>query len=415
MLTVEEALAIVLASAPEPRGEVVALDDTLGRVLADDVVADIDNPPFDNSAVDGYAVRAVDTVGASADCPVRLRELGEVPAGAPVGPEVLAGTCVRVMTGGAMPPGADAMVMVEHTERHAGDPPEVEIRRAAAVDAHVRFRGEDVRAGGRVLARGTPVGPAEVAMLAAMGASMPRCFRRPRVAVASTGNELVDVSERPGPGQVRDCNRPALAALVREAGALVAGSARLPDSPEATERALRAWSVDAAEPVDLILTSGGVSVGDHDYVKPAVERIGTLDLWRVAMKPGKPVAFGRLGATLFVGLPGNPVATLVTFEIFVRPLLGRMAGRQETRRLAVSGELTAPIRHRAGRREFVRAAVRVSGERVMVTATGAQSSGMLTSMQGANALVVVPEAGEDLPAGAVVTVLLLGTSVPGAA
>lgn len=411
MQTVEEALAAVLAKIEALPGERVPLLEAQGRVLLEDVVADIDNPPFDNSAVDGYAVRAADTAGASAEKPILLQEIGEVPAGQAATEPVTPGTCARVMTGAPMPEGADAMVMVEDTQRTEQG---VAILQAATAGDHVRLRANDIEAGRTVLTAGTRIGAAEIAMLAAVGQAEMFCVRRPRVAVFSTGDELVDVSLTPGAGQIRDTNRFMLAALVREAGGDLHSAHHLPDDPDVTEAAFRACAgLDGSEPADVVVTSGGVSVGDRDFVKPALEKMGRLDLWRVRMKPGKPLAFGYLsgqqGDIPFFGLPGNPVSTMVTFELFVRPALWKMMGRTDMARPSVSAVLTDSIDHIPGRREYIRASLAWTGTGWEASSTGAQGSGVLTSLLGANALLIVPEDSRGLKAGDTVEALVLGT------
>jgi molybdopterin molybdotransferase len=407
MLTVEEALDAVLSRVRVNPTAQLPLTRCPGHVLAEDVLADIDNPPFDNSAVDGYAVRAADTAGASPDCPAVLQPLPEVMAGSVPGTAVAPGLCMKAMTGAPMPAGADAMVMVEDA-RDTGEG--VLILAEAAPGDHVRRRGADVHTGETVLTAGTLIHAAEIAMLAAVGKSEIAVARKPRVAVLSTGDELVDVSTRPGPGQIRDSNRYALAALVEEAGAELHSMVHIPDDLTETEEALRkAAGQDGSEPADVIVTSGGVSVGDRDYVKPALEKIGTMDLWRVSMKPGKPLAFGRIGETLFFGLPGNPVSTMVTFELFVRPALWKMAGRTNLHRTRVRAVLDDDVSHNPGRREYVRAVVRLTGDQFIATPTGAQGSGVLTSMLGANALLVLPEDVDGVRAGETVDALLLSS------
>ncbi len=443
MLTVEEALGRILEAATVLPSERVGLLESLGRVLAEDVFADISNPPFDNSAVDGYAVRAEDTAGATSERPRSLRSIGEVPAGSVAAERVTAGACIRIMTGAPLPDGADAVVMVEDT-RATGT--EVAILEEARHGDHVRRAGEDIREGARVLTAGALIGPAEVAMLAAMGQVRVACVRKPRVSVLSTGDEVVEITERPGPGQIRNSNGYALSALVREAGAELHSMRHVRDDDRETEDSFRevVEGIPAVETAatstqsppartaegpgrrpaptanrdtidvrgssaDVIVTSGGVSVGDRDFVKPVVERIGALDLWRVKMKPGKPLAFGRIGEALFFGLPGNPVSTMVTFELFVRPVLWKMAGRSDLRRLRVRAALTAPVDHIPGREEYVRACVELRAGQFVAVPTGAQGSGVLTSMLGANALLIIPWDIGSLPAGAMVDALVTGT------
>jgi len=264
-----------------------------------------------------------------------------------------------------------------------------------------------------VLQANTFIGPSEVGMLAMMGAASPLCIRRPRVAALSTGDELVEPSLIPGPGQIRDSNRFALAALIQSNGAEVHSTQHLPDDLDITEHALRRCAgLDGSAPADIILTSGGVSVGDRDFVKPALEKIGTLSLWRVNMKPGKPIAFGSIprtdgGSTLFFGLPGNPVSTMVTFELFVRPALWKMMGRRDLHRPRITATLAADVEHRPGRQEFIRATVGYAEAGWQAVPTGAQGSGILGSMLRANALIVAPADSGDIAAGTAVTAILI--------
>jgi molybdopterin molybdotransferase len=408
MLSVEEALETILARTPTLPAERIPLLEALGRVLAEDIVADIAMPPFDNSAVDGYAVRAEDTIGAGPQTPVVLRIVADIPAGTVSETPIVPGTAARIMTGAPVPTGADAIVMVEDTRPLEGE--RVAILEAVKQGWYVRLTGEDVPRGAVVLEAGTRIRAAEVAMLATLGRAFVSTVRPARVAVVSTGDELVAVEEGviPPPGKIRDSNRYALAALVRESGAEVHSLTHIPDEPAATEATLRACA-DPASGADVIVTAGGVSVGDRDFVRPALEKLGTLALWRVAMKPGKPLAFGRIGETLFFGLPGNPVSAMVTFELFVRPALWKMAGRAacELARRQVPAVLRTAIPHQPGRREYVRASTTVEGERFVTQPTGAQGSGILRSMTLANSLIVLPTESTGAAAGETVKVLLL--------
>jgi molybdopterin molybdotransferase len=407
MRTVEEAWAAIMGQVKRLPIEQVPLLQSAGRVLADAACADIDLPPFDNSAVDGYAVQARDTMGAVPGQPCRLRTLEDVPAGAPALQTVQSGTAVRVMTGGPLPPGADAMVMIEDTE--AVEAGWVEIRAAARPEQHVRRRGEEMHRGDTALPAGTLLRPAEIGMLATLGFATVPVYRQARVAVVTTGDEVVDIvaGALPPPGHIRNSNRYMLAALVQEAGAILHSHTHVRDDLAATEDAFRALADPGAE-VDIILTAGGVSVGDRDFVKPALEKLGRLDLWRVAMKPGKPLAFGHIGETLFFGLPGNPVSAMVTFELFVRPALWKMAGRTDLERPRIQATLTHSITHIPGRREYVRAVTRTEHGRFVTTPTGAaQGSGILSSLTAANSLLIVPTEAETLPAQSDVEVLLL--------
>ncbi len=409
MLSVDQALAIILDRTPVLAGSNnVGLLMSLGRILAEDIRADIAIPPFDNSAVDGYAVRAEETAGAGPDSPVSLPTAPEIPAGSDLPGPLLPGTAARIMTGAPVPPGADAIVMVEDITRDL--PGFVQIRAEARSSDYIRYAGEDVKPEDLVLASGVRIRAAEIGMLATMGRTHVLTVRRPRVGILSTGDEVVDVDEGvpPPPGKIRNSNQWALAAMVREAGAVVEARIHVRDDLFATEKALSAWAF-ADNPVDVIVSAGGVSVGDHDYVKPALEKLGTMELWKVAMKPGKPLAFGTIGSTLFFGLPGNPVSAMVTFELFVRPALLKLAGflSEDVARSRVRAELTETIRHVRGRREFVRARTITTGGRYVTSATGAQGSGLLHSMTRANSFMIVPEEAGDLHAGDSVEVMLL--------
>ncbi len=405
MLSVQEALTAVFAQVPTLEIEQAPLLETRNRVLAYDALADIDNPPFDNSAVDGFGVRTDDTRGASKSVPIQLTCVGEVPAGsAPVrglGP----GECMRVMTGAPIPPGADAMVMVEDTEITGN---RVQISLEAGEGDHIRRAASDIRKGQRVLPRGTLIGPAEIALLATIGQPNVSVIRTPRVAVISTGDEIVDIHEKPGPGKIRNSNSYALAALVAEAGGELHSMRHIPDDRAATEAAFRECSgLDGSPRADAIVSSGGVSVGDRDFVRPVIETLGTLELWRVKMKPGKPLAFGKVGRSLFFGLPGNPVSTMVTFELFVRPSIWKMAGRTTLARPSVLAILESPVQHTSGRQEYVRAVLTLRDGQYYASPTGAQGSSFLTSMLGANGLLVIDESSGDLQAGEKVLAMML--------
>ncbi len=402
VLPFEEARARVLARVePLPPGE-VPLGDALGCVLAEDVRAGEDLPPFANSAMDGFAVRSADLGGAGDAAPVRLRVAGEVFAGTGRLPAVEPGTAVRIMTGGALPPGADAVVPVE---RAAVEGDAVLVRLAAASGAFVREAGEDVRAGTVVLERGTVVGPAAVGMLASVGRRAVPVHPRPRVSVVSTGDELVDPGDPRGPGQIRDSNSWLLVAQARAAGTDAFRCGRLRDDPDALRRG---FALAAAEG-DFVLTSGGVSVGDRDYTKRVLAELGDVEAWRVAMQPGMPQAFGRAAGTWLFGLPGNPVSCFVVFEVLVRPALRRLAGHPPDRldRPRVVATLGEPVRSPKGRVSFLRVRLEVGGDVLRATLTGAQGSGVLSSCVAADGLAVIPEEVDGLPAGTPVQVVLL--------
>ena len=395
-LTVDEALTRILGRiVPRPAVE-TALADALGAVLATDVIADRDVPPFRNSAMDGYAVRGADV----ATAPARLQVVGDIPAGtAPTG-TVGVGQAMRIMTGAPLPDGADTVVRVEDTDDGRET---VTIRRPTAHGVSVRAAGEDLGAGETILRTGTVLRPAELGVLATLGRARIAVIARPRVMVLSTGDELVELDGPVGPGQIRDANRYSLAAAARAAGAAVETGGIVRDTAPALRTALGAAAVRA----DVIVTSGGVSVGDHDHVKPVVDELGTMDFWSIAIRPGRPLAFGELrgpeGAVPIFGLPGNPVSSLLTFELFVRPALLRLAGHTRLRRPRAVARILEPLDTPPGLRFFARGIHDpVTGT---VRTTGPQGSGILRSMSLANCLIDIPAETDHLDAGATVTVI----------
>ena len=386
MLSIDEARDVVLAATHPLPTESVALTDALGRVLAVPVTAAHDVPRFVNSAMDGFALRA-----GPADRTLRI--VGESRAGHPAGVALGDGEAIRISTGAAVPEGADAVVMVERTREDTG---EVRVEAVTTEGQNLRHAGEDMRADTVVLAAGTHLGPAELGVAANAGVATLRCFRRPRVVVLATGDELVTPGAPLGPGQIHDSNALTLAALARRAGAEVAHAGEVPDTPQATEAAVRA----ALTMADVLLCSGGVSVGPHDHVKPALLAAGVEErFWRVALRPGKPTWFGARGRQLAFGLPGNPVSAMVTFLLFARPALLALQGAdpgtpRERKRL------THALPRHEGRDECVR--VSLDGD--AATPTGPQASHVLTSMLGADALALIPRGTGELPAGSEVEV-----------
>ncbi|MGH2807584.1 MAG: molybdopterin molybdotransferase MoeA [Actinomycetota bacterium] len=343
MLSLDEAKKRVVDRIAKLEPGPVPLADAAGLILAADVTAPHDLPRFDNSAMDGYAVRAADVE----NVPATLHLAGEVRAGQKEQPHVEPGTAVRIMTGAPLPPGADAIVPVEVTEETAET---VTVNAPATRGDHVRPAGGDMRAGDVAVAAGSELTAGELAVLASVGAATVTAYPRPRVALLVTGDEIVDVSETPGPGQIRDSNSLALKTLIADAGADVTFHERVTDDLDAAFEAFER----AAERADLIVSSGGVSMGRYDYVKDVVEKLGHIDLWRVAMKPGKPVVFGDVKDVPFLGLPGNPVSVHVGFEQFVRPAIRKLRGCARLFRPLLSARLTDVIERRPGRFELIR-------------------------------------------------------------
>lgn len=401
MISVDEAQRIVLGSVSPLPPVSMRLLDALGCVLAEAVVAPIPLPPFDNSAMDGYALIAADTRGASEATPRALKVVEDLPAGTVPTRRLERGTAARIMTGAPVPAGADAVVMVEDTRSGGGDT--VEVLREASPGDNIRPAGEEIQAGETALPAGQVLGPGELGVAAALGLSEVVVIRRPRAAIVTTGSELVEPGRELRPGAIYNSNQAALASRVSSAGAQVVRCLHVEDEEGAVQEALRL----CAE-ADIILTTGGVSVGGYDFVKAALDRLGNIQFWKVLMKPGKPVAFGDvLGRPLF-GLPGNPVSALVTFELLVAPALRKMMGHKDCLPATVRARLLADVAHKPPRREFVQAVTRRAQDGYVVQPSPKRGSAMLTSTVGANSLVVIPEESEGLRAGEMVDVILLG-------
>jgi len=396
-LAFAEARSLILANVAPLGTERVHLLEAAGRVLAEPIVAPWEMPRWDNSAMDGYAVRAEDCAA-----PATLAITGYLPAGGTAeGLEVTAGTAVKIMTGAPIPSGCDAVVPFEETEEEAG---RVHIRGAVACRDHIRFQGEDIRRGELVLPAGTLLRPPEINLLASFGQAFVPVHRRPRVAILSTGDELVELGETAGPGQIVNSNALSLAAAVREAGGepLLLGIAR--DNRESHREKL-AEGLKA----DALITSAGVSAGDRDLVRDVLGELGVEQLfWKVDIKPGRPTAFGRRGAKPVFSLPGNPVSTMITFEMFVRPALLQMQGHAEVIRPTVRATLREPAKKKAGRVHFLRVQVRAAEAGLVASSAGDQNTGILRTMVRANGIAILPAERESVAGGEQVDVLLLG-------
>lgn len=407
VIPLEDAQAFVIGSCPPLAPTDVPFDDADGLVLAADVVAAEQVPPFDNTAVDGYAVQAADTAGASPDHPVELRVVDEVAAGAHTDRVLAPGEAIRIMTGAPVPGGADAIVMVEDT-RPAGDGPAgdevVRVMVTVAPGEAVRRAGDDVQPGDLLFPAGTVVTPAVVGVLASVNARTIGVHRRARVAVLSTGDELVTDGRPLRPGEIRESNLPMLAGLLREAGCEVVDVGTVRDDEAELEAVLRAAAADC----DAIVTSGGVSMGDYDVVKAVLGRVADMTWMQIAIKPAKPFAFGTIDDTPVFGLPGNPVSSIVSFEMLARPALRRMMGHRRLARpshVAITDDELA--RRRDGRAHLMRVLARFDDDgRCHVRLARAQGSHQLAATALANAIAIVPD-GDGLPAGADVAVVML--------
>lgn len=432
MLELEEAQQSVLAAMPSPLTEMVTLDSADGRVLAAPVHSALDLPPFDNSAMDGFAVRAADVAAASSQTPVRLRLAGKIAAGEGPRASVAPGTCIRIFTGSPMPPGSDAVVMQEDTQAEPNGGAEIAFLATTVPGENIRLRGGDVRVGQKLLSKGERLGPAQVSLLAAIGLGQVAVGRRPVVGLLATGSELREPTliasvaagrlqantgesletagettsalvaasspARLGPGQIYESNRVGLAALARRAGAVAKTFPLVPDDLAMTRKTLE----EALSQCEIVVTSGGVSVGEMDFIKQALVDIGgELAFWKVAVKPGRPFVFGRCRDRFVFGLPGNPVSALVTFLLLVRPALLRWQGASEVSLPAYPGKLAESLGNPGTRRHFMRVTIGTAGE---VHSAGAQASHILSSLAAANGLVDVPPE-TTWPAGRMVNVL----------
>lgn len=399
MVSVDDALRRILGNFSPLPAERVPIIDSVGMVLAEDVVARENIPPFRNSAMDGYALQAADT----GMIPAALRVVGTVAAGAVSERPVQRGEAIRIMTGAPLPDGADTVVRFEETDELERDSARgfIGVQRKMHAGENVREPGEDIRAGSVALSAGCRLRPAEIGVLASLNEATVAVHRRPRVAILSTGDEVVDIGGQLRPGQIRNSNSYTIAAMVKRYGGVpvLLGVAR------DTSEDLRA-KLDGAGDPDMFVTSGGVSLGDYDMVKDVLRSEGSIDIWQVRMKPGKPLAFGTIGSAPLLGLPGNPAAALVSFEQFGRPAMLTMLGRKDVRIPEVTARLTERITNHGRRRHFVRSVLTRGEDGFEVRTTGIQGAAILSAVVQSNCFLVVDETCDVVEAGTMVTVQL---------
>ncbi|QSX30215.1 molybdopterin molybdotransferase MoeA [Shewanella cyperi] len=392
----DEAIPLLLSQVSAiDDSEMVRLAEALDRVLAEDLASGLDLPPFDNSAMDGYAFRFDELNGQESGS---FKLAGQAFAGHPFKGELPPGHCVRIMTGAPVPAACDTVQMQEQTQVQDDA---ILIQAPKGKGANVRRRGEELKAGTRVLTAGTRIRAAELGVIATIGISQLRVVRRPIVAFFSTGDELRPVGSELAPGQIYDSNRYSILGLLQKAGVEWLDLGVIPDDPEALRQAFRT----AAAKADMVLTSGGVSVGEADYTKQILEQEGQIHFWKLAIKPGKPFAFGRIGKALFCGLPGNPVSSMVTFHKLVWPMLLKLQGQAQSQPLMLTAALSTAVRKQPGRVEYQRGILSRNAEGALeVALTGSQGSGMLTSMSLANCFILLDQYQGDLQVGETVMV-----------
>ena len=401
MIPVEKALKIILKEVHLKKTEVINIMFSLDRVLAEDIVSSSDIPPFERSAMDGYAVRSEDIKKAGLKNPVVLKVTADLPAGKFFKGTVKKGEAVRIMTGAPMPRGANTVVMVEDTESVSDS--SVSVFKKVVKRTNVSNRGEDIKKGEVVLRKGKVIRPAEVGMLSSLGISEVKVYSRPVVSVIATGDELVNINEKLGKGKIRNSNSYSLSSQVIKAGGIpnIIGIAR-DNRKDLVEK------IKKSRDSDILILSGGVSVGIYDLVKKVLLEIGVKSLfWKINIKPGKPVFFGRKGRQLVFGLPGYPVSSMLTFDLFVRPCILKMYGNKDTYRNIVNAKLQSKIKRKPGRREYIRAKIKLIDGDYYVNPTGPQGSGILKSLVLADGLIIVPEEVSCMPKGSTVKVILL--------
>ena len=385
----------------------IPLDDALGSVLAEDAVSPLDIPAWTNSAMDGYAARAADVRGATESAPVRLTVVEHLPAGRFPSRTIGKGDCARIFTGAPLPEGADSVIRQEDTDQGSEI---VTILKDRDVGVNLRRAGEDIRRGATVLTEGTELGPAQLGVLASLAVAHPLVYRRPRIAILGSGDEIVDVDQPEeilSGRKIASSNTHTLVALVRETGGEPVNLGIAADTPESLREHL-----SRARDCDLLVTTAGISVGEHDYVRSVLDELGaTQRFWKLRMRPGAPVGFGLLGEIPWIGLPGNPVSTMVTYELFVRPAIRRMMGQHLPFRRSTAVRMAEPISLKPKLQHFLRGIVTEGGRGPEARLTGPQGSGILMSMVRANALLVIPEGQHETPAGSTVQALILNDSV----
>ena len=400
MIQVQDALDTILAKINFKGVEKVPLEQALGRVLAEDVVSRINNPPMDNSAMDGYALIAEDIQSATPENPVKLEMVEEIAAGYTAKGVLQPGQAMRIMTGAPIPAGANAVLMQEDTKK---DGKIIFCEDKADVEENIRKAGEDVKIGEVVLKKGIPLSPAHIGMLAVVGRSQIAVSQRPIVAILSTGDEILELDETPEGPQIFNSNGHMLAAQIKSAGGLPVYLGIAKDTEKDLMEKFE-WALQA----DIVVSSGGVSVGDYDLVKSSLQKMGQdMLFWKVAMKPGKPLAFGRIGETPIFGLPGNPVSSFVSFEQFVRPSLKKALGCSDLSHKTVKAKLTRTIKKKPGRLHFLSAVVSWTDGEYTVTPAGEQGSGILKSASNANGLLIFPLEADEIKQGQEVAVQLL--------
>ena len=397
LLHVDQALTRILAmTVPVTETEHLAIRDALGRILATEIVSPINVPNYANSAMDGYAVRADDLPTATPQA--QLSVIGTSWAGTPFNGAVTSGQCVRIMTGAKMPAGADTVIMQEQVQRQDD---RITIGTGHCAGQNVRHPGEDIAEGKTVLAAGQSIGPAELGLLASLGIAQVKTVRRLRVAFFSTGDELQPVGSKLEEGQIYDSNRYTLHGMLTQLGVELIDMGVVRDDPEAIEAAF----LQASQQADAIITSGGVSVGEADFVKATLDKLGKVDFWRIAMKPGKPLAIGKVKQAMFFGLPGNPVSVMATFYLFAMPALRAMMGQTPSPPLRIKAATLHTLKKTPGRMDFQRGLLSNDNGRLVVDATGMQASHILSGMSRANCFIVLPLEAGNIDAGSEVDVI----------